>query len=261
MTANKARMGKDSREAVHAIVRIVAGNPAFRNVPEQTVRSFAALAEISDARRGQPIYQAGDDWDRLGMVLEGTIAMLASEGGDRQHLYEQIRAGGFFGVSAMFDGEPEMADTVVLSQHARFAWMPCSGVLELCRNDPSLSIALATVIARRLRTVTALLGEQINLSTRERVARFLLNFADGTGLRSAIDPLPAMTQVQIASAAGTVKEVVARLIAEFEADDALRRERGRIRFLNRQKLIRLAAGAPYESGVAEVKPSATRARL
>lgn len=229
------------------MLRLVLGNPAFHDVTPSTLEAFVGKAQALHARRGAEIYQAGDDWERLGFVLEGTLAMLASEGGERAHLYERIGAGGFFGVSSIFDGEPEMAHTIVLSREAVYACVPRDAVLSLCRRDPSLALGLATIIARRLRTVTALLAEQVNLSTRERLARFLLNFAEGTGMRSSAEPLSAMTQTQIAAATGTTKEVVARLIGEFEDEEALRRERGHIRYLNRQRLIRLAAGANYQS--------------
>jgi CRP-like cAMP-binding protein len=222
------------------MLRILSANPAFKSVGVATLEAFVDQAQTLRARRGQEIYKPGDDWERLGFVIEGTMAMLASEGGERRHLYEQIGESGLFGVSSIFDGEPEMAHTIVLSQEAIYAWVPRSAVLALCVKDPAFCLALATVIARRLRNVTALLAEQVNLSTRERLARFLLNFAEGTGMRSALEPLPAMTQGQIAAAAGTVKEVIARLIGEFEEGGALRRDHGHIRYLNRQRLIRLA---------------------
>ncbi|MEO9169872.1 MAG: Crp/Fnr family transcriptional regulator, partial [Candidatus Baltobacteraceae bacterium] len=174
-------MSEETERVTRALMlRIIAAGPTFRNVPGATLDAFVANATTMHARRGQSIYHAGNDWERLGFVLEGTLAMLATEGGERQHLYEQIGAGGLFGVSAVFDGEPEMAHTVVLSQSATFAWIPRSAVLALCRKDSELSLALATVIARRLRNVTSLLAEQVSLSTRERLARFLLNFAEGT---------------------------------------------------------------------------------
>jgi CRP-like cAMP-binding protein len=248
--AAKARKSRSADTPTHErtlMLRLISGNSALRDVSASTLEAFVGEAQAMHARRGAEIYQAGDDWERLGLVLEGTLAMLASEGGERAHLYERIGPGGFFGVSSIFDGEPEMAHTIVLSRDAAYAWFPREAVLRLCRRDPSLALGLATIIARRLRTVTALLAEQVNLSTRERLARFLLNFAEGTGMRSSSEPLSAMTQTQIAAATGTTKEVVARLIGEFEEDEALRRERGHIRYLNRQRLIRLAAGSNYQT--------------
>jgi hypothetical protein len=48
-----------------------------------------------------------------------------------------------------------------------------------------------------------------------------------------------MTQTQVAAAAGTVKEVAARAIADLERVQALRRERGHIRYLDRAKLLEI----------------------
>jgi hypothetical protein len=57
------------------------------------------------------------------------------------------------------------------------------------------------------------------------------------GLSPARAPLPNLTQAQIAAAAGTVKEVAARAIAELEQRELLKRERGHIRYLDRQGLL------------------------
>jgi hypothetical protein len=71
-----------------------------------------------------------------------------------------------------------------------------------------------------------------------RVANALLPYAaPEQGLHPALPPLPNMTQSQVAASAGTVKEVAARAIAELERLQALRRERGHIRYLDRTKLL------------------------
>ena len=59
------------------------------------------------------------------------------------------------------------------------------------------------------------------------------------GLHPALAPLPTMTQAQVAASAGTVKEVAARAIAELERVQALRRERGHIRYLDRTQLLEM----------------------
>jgi len=77
-----------------------------------------------------------------------------------------------------------------------------------------------------------------------RIAQVLLPFSlPERGLSAALAPLPHMTQAQIAAAAGTVKEVAARAIADLESRELLKRERGHIRYLDRQKLIDLIKDA------------------
>ncbi|HEY5426137.1 MAG TPA: helix-turn-helix domain-containing protein [Candidatus Tumulicola sp.] len=73
-----------------------------------------------------------------------------------------------------------------------------------------------------------------------RIARVLVPYAmPERGLVPAAASLATVTQSQIAAAAGTVKEVAARAIAELESRNVLRRERGHIRYLDRQELLEL----------------------
>lgn len=80
----------------------------------------------------------------------------------------------------------------------------------------------------------------MSLTAQERIARYLLDFTGGPGLAAALDPLPLMTQAQIGAAAGTVKDVAPRTIGSFEKTGALKRERGHIRWLHRERLRALA---------------------
>jgi CRP-like cAMP-binding protein len=210
-------------------------DPAFRDVPVGVVRALVEGVAVGVAAKGDVVYEAGQRWDRLGFVVEGSIAMFAGTEA-KEHLYERAGPGEFFGVSAMFDGDAEMARTVVVSRRFVAAYAQRDVVLAACREHGSLAIAFATTIARRVRRTTALLADQLNLTATERIARYLLGFAVGPGRTEARDPLPLMTQAQIGAAAGTVKDVAARTIGAFEQQGALERERGHVRWLHRERL-------------------------
>ncbi len=108
---------------------------------------------------------------------------------------------------------------------------------KLCDEDATLAVVLAGVLARRVRGLTSLLAFQVNLPTMTRMARYLLQHCgDSAGLAPSTGTLPLMTQAQIAAAAGTTKEVAARLIRTLEEANALRRERGHIRYLDRDRI-------------------------
>jgi CRP-like cAMP-binding protein len=90
------------------------------------------------------------------------------------------------------------------------------------------------------RTFQTLMGN-LTLPMLSRIASLLLPYAsDGEGLREAHPTLRRITQVQIAAMAGSVKEVVARTLADLEELGALRREHGHITYLDRDRLIELA---------------------
>lgn len=229
-------------EGRYFMLRSLAENDVFSCVPGPVLRQLVEAASVAEVRKGKSIYEAGARWEYLGFVIEGCVAMLAP-GTKNVRLYEQVYPGQFFGVSAMFDGEPEMARTVVVSKRAVYARIERNRVVELCNSSGSLAVAFAITLARRVRHTTSLLAVQTSLSAQQRIARYLLGFSSGPGLSPALDPLPLMTQTQIGAAAGTVKEVVARTVSLFERRGALRRERGHIRFLNRERLFELANSA------------------
>lgn len=226
----------------------LASDGAFKEVPASVLQGLVERAEIRTARKSETIYAAGEHWGRLGFVIEGSLAMLVQGEDGKGHLYEHADAGEFFGVSAMFDGKAEMAQTIVVSTKALVALVDRTAALSLCKEHGTLAVAFAMTLAGRVRRTTSLLAEQLNLTAHERIARYLLSFAGGPGLSPALDPLPLMTQAQIGAAAGTVKDVAARAIGAFERQGALKRERGHVKFLDREKLEKLGRvgeQAPY----------------
>ena len=235
-------MRKDAAEAArYAMLKGLIEDPAFGAVPAAVLQALVAHAEVTTAPKGRTIYGEGERWNRLGFVVEGCIAMIAQGEDAKEHLYEHAYPGQFFGVSAMFDGGAEMAKTVVVSRRAAFALIDREIVIDLCRRHGQLAIAFAVTLARRVRGTTSLLAAQMNLTAPERIARYFLRFAaPGEGLVAAREPLPLLTQAQIGAAAGTVKDVAARTISVFERQGALKRERGHIAWLHRERLTQLA---------------------
>jgi CRP-like cAMP-binding protein len=110
-------------------------------------------------------------------------------------------------------------------------------VRAIAYEHPQFIMNLARVVAQRKRDALTSLGRQSTMSIIARIAQVLLPFATAErGLSLAIDPLPNLTQSQIAASAGTVKEVAARAIAELERLELLKRERGHVCYLDRQRL-------------------------
>lgn len=79
------------------------------------------------------------------------------------------------------------------------------------------------------------LAANLSLYTvRARLARFLIELADSP------QSSEGWTQDEIAAQIGTVRDVVGRLLREFEAENIITRDRQKIRLLNREALIKEA---------------------
>lgn len=212
----------------------------FSQLDDATRARLAAVATLHTARRGQTVVTENSDWPFIGVAFEGVFALASRNGTARQRIFYEIFPYEIFGEVEFFDKAPTVGRVIVLSKAARYLRLPADAVLQTAQHTPKLYGALARVASQRVRDLAELLVSQNTLPIIARIAQVLLPYAmPEKGLSAAMPPLPNMTQAQIAASAGTVKEVAARAIAELESKNLLKRERGHVRYLDRQGLIDL----------------------
>lgn len=111
-------------------------------------------------------------------------------------------------------------------------------MLHAAESDSRFALALAAAATQQVRAIAELVQAQVSKKIIARVAAALRPYAPIESGLVQVDPvyLPSLRLTQIATATGTVKEVVARAVAELEKAGAIRRIRGRIAFIDRAKL-------------------------
>lgn len=212
-------------------------SPVFSRLDEMTRTQIAIAFNEHHARKGEEICGENERCDALGLLLEGTLAAFVGAGA-RERLLFHLFPYDTFGEAEFFDGGLSIGRTVALSKTARYAMLPYEALRRIAGGNTAFLNALAAMTAQRNRTLASALAAQVSQPIIARVANALLPYAaPEQGLHPALPPLPNMTQSQVAASAGTVKEVAARAIAELERLQALRRERGHIRYLDRTKLL------------------------
>lgn len=217
---------------------------AFGRCTEDELSKLRANATIKTARRREVIVADKETFPYVGVVLDGVIAMsvrgaVASQRQSRaMRLYEAF-PGEMFGVVAILDDARTLGTASVISRTARYALVPRDLVIEICDANPRLLHELGRRAALRSRELTRRLAAQATEPIIARIAGVLLPYADDAhdAMAPAKTYLSELTQAEIATTAGTVKEVAARTIAQLERDGALKRERGHIRYLCRAKLL------------------------
>ncbi|HZZ63960.1 MAG TPA: Crp/Fnr family transcriptional regulator [Candidatus Baltobacteraceae bacterium] len=207
------------------------------------LESLARNALAREGRRGTRIAQAGVSFPYLGIVLNGVVGVTACageqvRGGVRNlRLYESYAGETFCDISFL-DGYEALGEITIVSKRGAYALLPSNFVMQMGEQDPALLLRLAVHTATRCRLFKRRLVNQAARTVTERVAEVLVNFAgEGPGMQPVDPQLLEFAQRDIAAVAGCVKEAAARAIAELENVGALRRERGRIRYIDRAKLI------------------------
>lgn len=212
-------------------------NPLLAKLGAETRRAFERDLTEHQLRKGDTVVTENESRNFLGVVTHGVLGIFAGAGGRERLLYHRFTYD-LTGEIEFLDGGLAVGKTVVLSKSASVARIPYETVRAHIEREPEFFSGLAACCAQHARTLAQALTEQVHQPIIARVSIALLAYAaPERGLHPALPPLVHMTQSQVAAAAGTVKEVAARAIAELERAGAIRRERGHIAFLDRTKLL------------------------
>jgi uncharacterized protein (DUF2249 family) len=210
----------------------------FSGCSETTRRVLASVAEQRFVRPKSTIAEQESIWPFLGVVRRGRVfAIVGTPFGRNQILFEALETE-VFGNNVLFDGGATIARFATLADSADLIMFPRADVLRAAEADSRLALALAAAAAQQVRTIAELVQAHVSKKIVVRVAAALRPYAPIESGLAAVDPanLPSLRLRQLATATGTVKEVVARAVAELEQANVIRRVQGRIAYIDREKL-------------------------
>jgi uncharacterized protein (DUF2249 family) len=217
--------------------------PLFAAASELTRSALATVAQPRSVPRKTIIAEQEAAWPYLGVVRKGKVfAIVGTPAGREQILFEALETE-VFGNAVLFDGGSTFSRYATLSDAADILLFPKAAVLQTAEADSRFALALAASGTQQMRAIVELVHAHVSKKTIARVATVLLPYAPSDDGLAAVDPvhLPSLRLTQIAAATGSVKEVVARAVAELEEAQAIRRARGRIAFIDRAKITKFAS--------------------
>lgn len=171
---------------------------------------------------GKIIQLEGEECRGVYWLLSGELSVfrLATDG--RELTLEQLHPGMVFNLVSAFEQPPLTLAAVRAATHAKCLWLPLGQISPLLTACPDLAQAFLSMLAKHLHHMTDLV-EQIGLhSVRGRLARFLIDLADGK------IPPRQYTQDEMAAKIGTVRDMVGRTLKGFEAKGLIERQRSHI---------------------------------
>jgi CRP/FNR family transcriptional regulator len=221
--------------------RLLAAFPFFSTLPPRSLETILSRAVSKKLEHKQVLVGGGAECAFLPFVVEGTLRIYkASDAGREITLYRIERGescvlsatcilngGGFPAIA-----EAEGATEVVL--------LPAQLLTRLVKDNDEWRQFMFELYAKRLENVLALVDEVAFHHMDSRLAAHLVRQA---GERQKV---VTATHGEIAAELGTSREVVTRILSDFEADGLIATSRGRIRILRADALRKY--GAPY-SGV------------
>jgi CRP/FNR family cyclic AMP-dependent transcriptional regulator len=199
----------------------------------------ALLGRITDgaARLEVPPGTTSHQPDRgptLALVLRGLLRMYMASPEGRQVTLRYGRPGSLLGVATLFSDVP-----MVLVQEAlvasRLLVMRGPLVRDLANADARLAVALLRETSDRVQTYIAIAGGNVFASVRQRVIANLLDIAE-VQRGEDHELVAAIDQQQLADAAGSVREVVVRVLHDLREAGLVRTGRSEIVLVDPSRL-------------------------
>lgn len=185
--------------------------------------ALAGVGVVRTLPRRTIVFQEGDTSDQIYGVLSGRLKVYLSDADGREIALDLLGPGQIFGEMSL-DGQPRSASVMTL-EPCRLVTVQKDAFTRYLAAHPAASLELLLTVIRRARNLTGLAGSLALMDVYGRVVR-ALNLA---ALRDGDDlTLPdRLTHQDIASRAGTTREMVSRIVSDLRTSGLLRVEGGR----------------------------------
>src|SRR5262245_10122600 len=206
----------------------------WSSLPPATIESLVEGGRVVEFQAGHTVY-AEADAGGLAVVLDGLLRVYMPASDGRQVTVRYVRAGDLLGVPALVGGPAPVFVQAVVNSAAFF--FDAGRVKRAARADASIAWAFAEESVHRLYDVLEELAGNAFASVRQRVVRHLLDLAlsrPGAGGRLTA----FVSQQDLANSVGSVREVVARVLAELRAERLVRTSPGRVEILDPVRISR-----------------------
>jgi CRP/FNR family transcriptional regulator len=180
-------------------------------LPPEVRDGLRAEGERADYPAGTTLYRAGDD-PQAALVVRGLIRVFLTSAEARQVTVRYARPGDVLGIAVLVGGPGNFGVQAV--EPSSVFRISVRSLIAAARRDPRVSWAIAEELNRRLYEVLEQTAVNAFGSVRQRVAAHLLDLASDRQ-RPHGRPAARVSQQELADAAGTVREVVARVLRDL----------------------------------------------
>lgn len=217
-----------------SVQQYLAGHSLFKGLDSHQIDQVARLAHILNLNRGQILAVENDPCLAIYLVMSGRLRAFKMSPQGREQIVTALQPGQAFYLVPALDGGPLPTTTQALTRASVLSILR-PDFLSLMERFPTVAMQVAIDLARRLRQMTGLVEDLALRTVPARLARLLLQTARAPESHH-------LTQREMAAHLGTVREVVARTLAQFEAQNWIRLQRGVIEIVDIQALETLAQG-------------------
>ena len=180
-------------------------------LPPEVRDGLRAEGERADYPAGTTVYRAGSA-PQAALVVRGLLRVFLTSAEGRQVTVRYARPGDVLGIAVLVGGPASTSVQAV--EPSSVLRISARTLITAARSDPRVSWAIAEELNRRLYEVLEQTAVNAFGSVRQRVATHLLDLAS-TQQHPRGRLAARVSQQELADAAGSVREVVARVLRDL----------------------------------------------
>lgn len=206
----------------------------FEALKPTTCQAIARHAFRRDLRTGKELVTEGLPAEHCYFLLSGYVRVMRMSRDGRLQVLGRFGPGAPLNIIPLLISEGVNQASIETLSPVSVLVLDAKSFNKLITTYPDFSIILLKNFAERMKKITNLAADLSFHSVRTRLARFLMELANQPSTTAG------WTQEEIAAHIGTIRDIVGRLLREFEAKGLIKRDRQEITLLDRVGLVKEA---------------------
>jgi CRP-like cAMP-binding protein len=204
--------------------------PYFSGLPREAISEASRSVRQRSFATGERALIEGEPCDGLYFVIQGQIRLVKTSAEGRSQVLSVLGPGATFNDIAVFDGGPNPYSATAVGK-TLLGFIPRAKMLALLERYPDAARSALKAVSSRQRQLTTMVEDLALRDVTARVAHLLLGCIGRRDhmIEGAATACARITQEEIATMVGSVREVVQRALKQLERDGAIALERTRIR--------------------------------
>ncbi len=224
--------------APSALLDLLRSAACFRGIPQKAVDPALTGLKVTQYPADQVLLREKDRGEWVGIILKGWVKVRTHNGEGKEITLNLLGPGEMFGEMALVDQAPRCADVIAVTA-TEVGNIPAANFLQLLQSKPMVGLALAQVLARRLR--------QINRRLRQRESDSVARLLDVLIVVAECQGRPCGNEVvisrvphrELSTLSGLARETVTRTLKRLERQGVIRRQGDAIHLLDISRIEEL----------------------
>lgn len=209
-------------------IKALRDNEYFSTLNDEILDEIAKEAQLYHFEAEDIISWEGEHCSGLHFIQEGSVKLFKTSHNGRELILRIHTEGTTFNDVPVFDGG--LNPLSVAAMEESLIWIIDAAFLQdYLRKYPEIAYSVVSNLCHNLRTMVTMVEELSFCQVTNRLARLIMRLPADRLQGNVNDRL---TQEEIASRLGTVREVVARSLRELERSGAISVDRGRIEIMD-----------------------------